>query len=176
MKEDTAKGIQVAANVAIIVVAVLICAVLAKDYLAPKSVAPVPSPNSFINRPPNTGIQPGTKITVNGVDWAKNRRTLLLAISNKCHFCSESAPFYQRLSREHDKVQLVAVLPQSVEEGHAYLDSLKVTVDDIRQGSFTLLGVRGTPTLILVDSNGTAVKSWVGKLDAAQEANVISSL
>jgi hypothetical protein len=186
MKEGTVKGIQVAANVAIIVTAVLLCAVLIKNYIIAKpglsdaSVAKADNVGGRANlttRPlADAQIQPGTKINLSGVDWAKNGQTLLLAVSDKCHFCSESAPFYQQLVKVHPRAQLVAVLPQTVEEGKEYLNSLNVRVDDIKQVTFNTLGVRGTPTLILVDSEGVAVKSWIGKLAANQEADVISSL
>ena len=175
MSDRTIKIIQVAANIAIIIVAVLICSVIAKDYFAQKPVGQ-PSKAEGLSDKPLAEIQTGTQLSVSGVDWSKSNHTLLLAISSKCHFCSESAPFYQRLSKERGRIQLVAVLPQSISEGHTYLDSLKISVDDIRQASLSSLGVRGTPTIILVDGAGRAVKSWVGKLDASQEADVMSSL
>ena len=57
-----------------------------------------------------------------------------------------------------------------------YLSKLNVGIDDVRQAQFSSLGVRGTPTLILVDNNGAAVKSWVGRLPPNGEAEVISAL
>lgn len=121
-------------------------------------------------------IQPGTKLSLEGIDWAKNGQTLLMAVSNKCHFCSESAPFYQQLARQHGKARLVAVLPQPVEDGKKYLEGTNVAVDDVRQAPLTALGIRGTPTLILVDNNGVAINSWVGKLAPGKEEEVLSSL
>jgi hypothetical protein len=38
------------------------------------------------------------------------------------------------------------------------------------------LGVRGTPTLILVDGSGTVADVWVGALPSNQENEVISRL
>src|SRR5437588_10787977 len=133
MKEDTARGIQVAANVAVIIAAVLLSVVLAKNYLIRKpepSVAFVAGANNIstrANRPAaDSQIQPGTKISLEGIDWAKNGKTLVLALSDKCHFCSESAPFYQRLSKDHGNTRLVAVLPQPIEDGKTYLNHLNV--------------------------------------------------
>jgi thioredoxin-related protein len=99
-----------------------------------------------------------------------------LALSNKCYFCSASAPFYQQLLRERSKARLVAILPQSVAESQSYLEHLNVTVDQVQQAPLTSLGITGTPTLILVDANGRIVKSWVGKLSPDREADVIASL
>lgn len=183
MKEDTARRIQVIANVAIIAVAVLAGAVLIKYYLVAKPTvasAPADAAAKFPyrgNRPPaDIQIQPGTNISLNGVDWAKNGKTLLLAISDKCHFCTESAPFYQRLASNHAKARLVAVLPQPVDEGKKYLDGMKVSVDDVRQAPLTVLGIRGTPTLILVDNSGATVRSWRGKLTPDKEGEVLASV
>jgi hypothetical protein len=186
MKDDTTRGIEIAANVAIIFAAVLLGVVLIKNYILPNPgsiegttvQASDPSRRTTLPSRPRSDIQiqPGTRITLSGIDWANNGKTLVLAISNQCHFCSESAPFYQRLAKEHGKARLVAVLPQSVEQGKEYLTGLNVTVDEIRQAPLISIGVSGTPTLILVDKNGVATNSWVGKLTPAREDDVLGSL
>jgi hypothetical protein len=38
------------------------------------------------------------------------------------------------------------------------------------------IGVRGTPTLILIDGGGVVKQSWVGRLSADEEAEVLSRL
>jgi thiol-disulfide isomerase/thioredoxin len=154
-------------NVAIVVVAVAVCAVLAKQYLL--TGAPGRS----------HGPEVGSKIDVAGVDLAGEDRTLLLVLQKGCHFCSESAPFYQRLARETARksgVHLVAVLPQDVAEGSKYLNSLGVPIEDVRQAQLDALGVSGTPTLILIDDKGVVMKSWVGKLSGDREAEVLDQL
>ncbi len=45
----------------------------------------------------DTGPHVGAKINLSGVDWSKSERNLVLALSTTCHFCSESAGFYQKL-------------------------------------------------------------------------------
>lgn len=161
------RRIELLANVAIIVVAVLIGGVLVKRYLWPQA-----QPSLAQAR-----IQPGTKLSVPGIEWGKNERTLLLVLSTTCRFCTESSPFYQRLAREKARkggVGLVAVLPQSVEESQKYLNGLGVSVDDIRQAGPDAVRVRGTPTLIMADRTGAVVESWVGKLPAEKEAEVLN--
>src|ERR1044072_5939650 len=111
------KKVELLANITIIVVAVLIGGVLVKRYLWPQAQS----------SPAQSRIQPGTKLSVPGVEWGKNERTLLLVLSTSCHFCTESSPFYQRLAQEKAKkegVGLVAVLPQSVGESQKYLNKL----------------------------------------------------
>lgn len=143
--------------------------VLVKRYL----LTPAEAPQS------QAQIQPGTKLSVPGVDWEKNERTLLLVLSTSCRFCTESSPFYQRLAQEKAKkgrVGLVAVLPQSVGDSQKYLNDLGVSVDDIKQANLDAVEVRGTPTLIMADRTGAVVESWVGKLPAEAEAEVLNRL
>ena len=161
------KRLEQLANVAIIIVALLLGGVLVKRYLLPQAESP-----QAIAR-----IQPGTKLSVPGLEWGKNERTLLLVLSTSCHFCTESSPFYQRLAQEKVKkggVGLVAVLPQSVDESQKYLNGLGVAVDDIKQASPDAFQVRGTPTLIMADRTGAVVESWVGKLPAEKEVEVLN--
>jgi thioredoxin-related protein len=155
------------ANIAIIVVALVLTGALVKRYLLPGEPAAAP---------PAAQIQPGTQIPLSDVDWAKSDQTLLLVLSDTCHFCTDSAGFYQRIVQEKSArggPRLVAVLPQDVEKGKAYLGKLAVSVDEVKQSSLAAVGVRGTPTLILVDRAGKVISSWVGQLPAEQEAEVL---
>ena len=110
------------------------------------------------------------------LDWKQNGQTLVLAISSTCQFCTDSASFYKTLVQSKNATRLIAVLPQSPDEGKNYLQSLGVTVDEIKQLSLDKLGVRGTPTLLLVDDYGLVKNSWVGKLPPDKESEVIASL
>jgi thioredoxin-related protein len=161
------RRLEVTANIAIIIVAITIVVVFAKKYLFVNKV----------NQP--IGIVAGTKVSLPDVDWAKNGRTLLLVLQKGCHFCSESAPFYQHLVRETigcANIHLVAVSPQEVAEGKKYLNDLGVQIEDVKQASLSALGVNGTPTLILVDGAGKVNNSWVGKLPANGESQVFGAL
>ena len=124
-------------------------------------------------------IKVGTKISLPNFDWSGSNKHLVLVVQKGCHFCSESAPFYQRLVQEtvgRNDVQLIAALPQDVNEGRQYLNDLGVHINDVKQVSPSSLGVRGTPTLFLVDKTGLVTDVWLGKLQADQEAAVISRL
>lgn len=168
---DLHKRIELLANVAIIVVAVLLGGVLVRRYLLPASPQP--------DMAERVQIKPGTKLSLPDVDWGRSERTLLMVLSTNCHFCTESAPFYQRLAQEkarHGSVSLVAILPQGGDEAQKYLSELGVPVDEIRQATLKDIPVRGTPTLILVDRTGGVVDSWVGKLPAEKEAEVLNRL
>jgi|SRR5919206_4631908 hypothetical protein len=170
--KNIAKKIELVANVSIIVAALAFTFVLAKRYFAP--VLPLAAPQRAAANIPN-----GAKADFINVDWGKSDRTLLLVLQAGCHFCTESAPFYQRLARETAQksgVHLVAVLPQDVAEGSKYLNSLGVPIEDVRQAQLDTLGVSGTPTLILIDGKGVVMKSWVGKLTGDREAEVLDQL
>ncbi|HZB45105.1 MAG TPA: hypothetical protein VE360_07670, partial [Pyrinomonadaceae bacterium] len=119
----------------------------------------------------------GSKLSLDGIDWSKSERTVLLALSTKCRFCTESAPFYQRLAQEkekHDDLGLLAVLPQSIDESQKYLGEHGIKVDAVKQATPGSLNVRGTPTLILVDQTGAVVESWIGKLPPPKEVEVLN--
>lgn len=171
MSDGILKKTEVFANVAIIVVALLLGGVLVKRYLWPGNAATAPRADPR--------IPAGTKATLQGVDWAKNGRTLLLVLSRDCRYCTESAPFYQRLTREaagRPNVHLIAIFPQEVAEGRKYLEDLGVSVQEVRQASPSSTGAGGTPTLILVDGGGVVKNSWVGKLAAPEESEVLNQL
>lgn len=165
---DISKKLEVAANVAILVVALLLGVVLVKRYLLPG--APPPRAEQ---------LKPGEKFALADVNWGQSKRTLVMVLSTSCHYCTESAPFYQRLAREdsgRDDVRLMAVLPQSVEESRKYLDANGVAVGEVRQAHPGAVRVSGTPTLIIVDSSGAVVDSWVGKLPPDKEQEVLNRL
>jgi len=157
------------ANLATIVVSVLLSVVLVKVFLLPQ-----PAPTRDVAQP-----RVGMSLTraLPDVDWAKNKRTLVLAVSTQCHFCTESAPFFQRIRKERpEDLKMVAVLPQAVDEGRKYLDGEGVHVDDVKQAALSTIGVSGTPTMLLVDGKGTVAKVWQGKLQPDQEAGVLAAL
>jgi len=161
------KRLELAINILIIAVVILIGIVFVKNYL----LSTQSSPEIVDYRVPA-----GTKVSLPGIDWAQNGQTLLLVLRKGCHFCAESAPFYQRLAQEaagKNGAHLVAVLPQEVNEGRQYLSSLSVPIDEVRQAELDTLQVRGTPTLILVSGKGEVIESWAGKLPAEKETEVL---
>jgi thioredoxin-related protein len=160
------RKIEVLANICIIVVAIVVCIAAVKYFRTKATGSDAPS-----------SIAAGTKINLPNEDWAKNRKTLLLALSTNCKYCSAGAGFYQRLiDAASSNTKFVAVLPQTRENSSQYLKDLKVTIEDIQQVSPSSLGVRGTPTLILVDSTGVVTNSWVGLLSPDKEQEVLSAL
>lgn len=163
--KTSANKIELFANVAIIVTALLISGIVVKRYFFDSQAKPA----SII----------GTRINLPGADWSKNRSTLILALSKDCRFCTQSARFYQRLVKKTaspDAARLIAVFPQSVEESTRYLNETGVSVNDIRQTSLASLGTKGTPTLILINNDGIISDSWIMTLSSEKEAEVQAKL
>jgi hypothetical protein len=161
--------IELLANVAIIVVAGLLSVVLVKGmfYRNPPM------------RVPTQQIKTGTKLKLPDVDWQQKDQTLLITLQKGCHYCAESAPFYQRLVREAEsqkKTQLVAVLPQEPTESRQYLSDLSVPISSVKQATLGSLQVAGTPTLIMVNREGVVTDVWVGKLPPEKESEVLNKL
>jgi hypothetical protein len=164
------KKVELVANVAIIAVAILLGAVLIKSFFSRSRVQP---------SAPIQAIQPGTHLSLPGVDWKANGRTLVLALSTQCHFCTDSAPFYRRIAEQRSKagnLRLIAVLPQPVADSQRYLKELGLTVDDVKQLPLDSLGVIGTPTLIEANNEGVVAASWRGKLTSEKEGEVLNRL
>ncbi len=162
------------ANLCSIVVSVLLSVVLVKVFLLPAARPATPAAS-----PARPQVAKGTSLngSLPGVDWAKNGRTLVLAISTRCHFCTDSAPFFQRICKERTAgTKILAVLPQAVDDSRKYLEQEGVRVDDVKQAQLDSIKVSGTPTLLLVDNAGTVAKAWVGKLGPTEEEDVLRVL
>jgi len=157
---------------AVITVAILFSIVTIKHFVSSR-----PGTSAGASVAPTVARGTTLKSCLPGVDWAKNGRTLVMALSAHCRYCKESAPFYRRINTEAGRsVKLLAVLPQSREESAKFLRDEGVRVDDIRQAEPIALGVPGTPTLLLVDGKGTVVQLWLGRLTRSKQDSVLSML
>lgn len=164
------KAIELLAQVSTIAIAILLTIAVVQYRKAPQQTKP-PPPVSF------AAVRVGQPVSLAGVDWSKNERTLLMALSDQCHFCSASAPFYQRLTKEtaaQENLGLIAVFPQPANEARNYLNNLGVRIADVRQSSFDALGVMATPTLVLVNKEGIVINTWRGQLPPAKEDEVLN--
>jgi thioredoxin-related protein len=183
------RRIQMLANIAIILIAILLSVITIKQFTGSTDAAdtsagprripataaePNPNPNAVAEK-----ISPvGKSIQVEGLDL-QNKKSLVLYLSTKCRYCTESAPFYKRLIDENKSkgIKVVAILPQSVEESREYLEQNGVKIDEIKQSSsLQSIGVRSTPTLLLTNESGVVTDSWVGKLRPDREEQVIGKL
>ena len=120
----------------------------------------------------------GTRLNISGVSWNESSPTVVLALSTQCHFCSESSPFYKLLSQsaaeKHRRV--IAVFPQRVEESKDYLSGKDLRFDQVVSLPLDEVHASGTPTVFLVDNTGKITATWVGKLQADKEHEILSKL
>jgi peroxiredoxin len=160
-----ARRIDVATNVAVLCAFLLVGALAAKRLL---------EPSLYSQNSPSIGA----KVFLHDVDWSQSKQNLVLVLSTGCHFCSESAGFYQRLvpSAEGNGVRVLAVLPQSISDSRSYLEKLGVVVREVVQSPLSAVEVSGTPTVLLIDRSGKIRNAWVGKLGPEQEQQVLARL
>ncbi len=153
--------INLALNVMIALVLVSIGVVVIRHYRRP--VVP----------PRDYGVPVGSKVSLPDTDWEKNGQTLLLVLDTGCQYCTASAPFYQQVVRHNRGVQLIATFPQEISKSKEYLNDHNVPINEVRQSSLNALGVKGTPTLILVNNKAEVVRSWPGQLSPEAEKEVL---
>jgi hypothetical protein len=115
-----------------------------------------------------------------GTAWAGHQRNVVLLLSSQCHFCEESLPLYQELSRLRRQTgndfSLLAVGLEAPETLRKYLSQGSVGVDDVMQVTRGFAGVRFTPAVFVVDSHGVIQQAFLGKLDASHEKQLLHAI
>jgi hypothetical protein len=161
----------IALNVFLIVAGTLTCADIVQRYATSKRVAARGDATRQAAQVPS----PGSPVSVPGVEWNKTGRpTLVFGISTGCHFCSASAPFYKRLlTKTGAGLSMMAVAPEPVDQTRLYLNRLGIPISNVRQAALADVGIRGTPTLVVVDRSGRVIKSWRGFLTPERERQVL---
>jgi hypothetical protein len=144
--------LEVAANVVVILLAVVIGSVYLKDrFIA------TPSPQA-------DEVKAGDKLgSLDGWDWSAHDRTLVLALRKGCHFCEDSAPFYQRLVTRQQRgvpiTPIVAVFPDNANLVKEAVQAEGLGVRALAGVPLEKLKVSGTPTLLLVDRSGRVLNA-----------------
>lgn len=103
----------------------------------------------------------------------------MLAIRKGCHFCEDSFPFYKRLSYLQNanslRANLLTVMPDDNAAGAEFLQAADLHSDHVFSQPLDLIKVTGTPTLLLVDSNGRVERAWIGQLPPEREKEVFAA-
>jgi peroxiredoxin len=109
-------------------------------------------------------ISAGERLNVPNIDWKQNQKTLVFFLKKDCPYCTTSAPFYRQLIEDASKrnVKSVAILPNSIDEAHKYLQYLELPIEDVQTGSLSSYKISGTPTVLYVDSQGIVRSAWFG--------------
>lgn len=121
----------------------------------------------------------GQTISLQGVDFSRSRKTMLLFLQQDCQSCIVSLPFYRRLVdrfREPADVQFVLITPRPPQVAATFFKNEGLDFRTILQGEKGLLGVKLSPTLIMADSNGIVRGSWIGELQPERENEIWTML
>jgi hypothetical protein len=162
-----------AANIAVITACLLFIGVLARNYYLSR----LPDPNIKL------GVEKGERVKLPGEDSVDRRSappTLVLALSTHCDFCLASAPFYQKLTvfknSSPARMRLAIVMSEPKEEIEDYIKKQGIAGDAVFSMPLSQLGVKGTPSLLLLDGQDKLIESWVGQLNSQEESDVIATL
>lgn len=130
-----------------------------------------------VTAPPAVSIADGKTLPLRGVDWARYKGTVVLALSTGCHFCTASAPFFRDLAsfrKTRPDLNLVAVFPQTAPEAQRYLNAFGVKVGAVFSQSLDM--VEGTPTMFFVGHDGHVRRTWLGLLNDPQKQAALTEI
>jgi hypothetical protein len=183
MREKIARIIEMITNICIIIVCILGVITLAGQFTSKgknkTALQSNPADNLLYQLTSQKVPAVGNKISLSGIEFSKKNSTLILALSTTCKYCSQNAPFYQKLLKEARKkheLDVIAIFPQKDVEGRKYLKDMNVPVDKIVQTSLSDINIGITPTMILVDSEGVVSKVWPGSISQEIETAIIKSI
>lgn len=154
------------ASVAVIAAASLVIGVIVKAHFKAKNGNHYPE-----------ALRKGSVLAqIQGVDLSGSPRTLILALSTNCRYCSASTPFYRQLIQGRDEarapIRMIAVFSEPQDQAAAYLGQHQLDVPSAAGADYRKIGIPLTPSLILVDSNGEIINSWIGQLTEDEEKDV----
>jgi len=143
------KHLEQIANIAVIVAVVVFLGLVVRGDVGWHKAAQAPPPI------PSQQDLAGTTVRLPGLQFPTNQSTLLLVVSANCHFCKESMPFYKQLTEEaRGRLNVIAVMPEPKPEAQKFLLDAGVETNQIVSATPDTLGVRGTPTVLLVEGSG----------------------
>jgi thioredoxin-related protein len=166
MPKNLRANIELGLNIVIAISVVVVAVVVVRRFVFQQ---PVNQVNQEIDQQQQMLL--GTRIDVPNVNWGQNKKSLVFFLAKDCIYCEKSAPFYRQLIGEASKrnVKWLAVLPQPVEEGRRYLQSLDLPIDNVQTGLLSSYKVRATPTVLFVDKEGIVKGVWVGASPAREK-------
>lgn len=155
------------ANLAFVVVCIVFVAFLGQRMMQPAAATPqVPKGYSVGDALP----------ALDGAPYASNERTLILFLSSGCKFCTDSMPFYQKLSAAREgRYQLLVVGAESENALSEYLAKHKVVADRVMRLKPGQMKVFATPTVLVADRQGKTLGQWLGML-GTRESEVSKAL
>lgn len=116
----------------------------------------------------------GKKLDLPGTWPSLKSPTLILALDSKCKFCQSNMRMYEslvemfRLDTNHPRSVWI-VMPNSEMESRDFLSPVLLERTELLTATnIQLLGVRGTPTILALSSNGRITGEWLGYTPEAE--------
>lgn len=109
---------------------------------------------------------------IRGVRYASMEQTLVVFASTRCKYCISSVSFFNRLksvAQERKKKRSVVVVfsePEPVVQ--KFKEKQGLMTDSVSGMNFDSLGVRSTPTMVLVGQTGKIARTWGGTSDGVE--------
>lgn len=122
-------------------------------------------------RPPAPAI--GQKVDA-GVKLADSPH-LVIAMSSGCGFCDDSVPELKKMLPKLGNTNVVYAFPQR-DNPRQYLEKSGLPTEHAWSGDFRSIGVRGTPTVLLVDRQRRIAAFWEGRLTPARSQEILAKL
>jgi hypothetical protein len=172
------KKLDIFANVAITVVALLIGITLIRQQISHAATAKKLAAAAALE----SSLDPGKHISPPaGYEWSQHDRTLLMALRYGCVHCEKNMPFYQQMqnqiNKSEAKTSLLSIFPDDSFVAQHDLDTHALNgTPFIANVDFAKLHILGTPTLLLVDNKGTILQSWIGELTKDKQDEVMKTL
>lgn len=117
---------------------------------------------------------------VQGLRLADSERTLLIAVKSDCKFCTASMPLYREIiaqrSARNSHLRVVVVAPGNDTGFEGYLATHGLKADEALTFTPGALKVRGTPTLLLLDSAGQVKQVWEGAVSGGAEEALLKTI
>jgi hypothetical protein len=134
--------------------------------------------------PTEAGYRVGDQLTASRTELRldASRLSAVVVVSNTCRFCIESVDFYRKLARleadaTNHRFQAIYLGMAGTEDAAAFVAAHPLVGGQVRPAPADILArVPGTPALMLVDATGRVRGSWVGKLQAREEAAVLDAI
>lgn len=163
-------SLELVTNIAVLLIALVVLGNFAWHYLSPKPRLRLQS-----------GLQKGDPFPeLQSIDYSNSPQTLLIAISSRCEFCSESVPFYKQVSdaglESSNSTRIVAVFPDPEDEARQYIQQKHLSMSFVARVNFKALNLVATPTVILVDNTGKILDFWIGKPSKEAEQQILKAI
>jgi len=159
----------VLANLVIVALGVVVIVLLYERFT--KKEEPHVHTNAAAARPP----APTVGQTVNVGMPATKTPHLVIAMSSGCGFCDESLPELRQMLPKLGTTVVVYAFPQR-DEPRRYLANASLPAEHVWSGDFRSIGVRGTPTFLLVDGDRRLAGFWEGRLTPARSQEIVARL